>query len=213
MNRYAKTKRTALTMSLAALMALALLTAKASAHGGEDHGEKQAPVVSTGAGVITHVARTGDLEITVKHPPLEPDKETTARVFATRFATNEPIGNAKIAVTLASDGNALVEAFAAAAATTPGMYEAKLPPLPKGAYKLTARIEQQGESSTAEYGALQVAPLPASSTVGSASVWARNLLIGLAALVCLALIGIVIYRFTQKSPQNQDRAKGQPATA
>ncbi|MDQ3256678.1 MAG: hypothetical protein M3R15_22775, partial [Acidobacteriota bacterium] len=68
----------------------AVLPATSLAHEGEDHGESKAPVIAAGAGMVTRTARAGDWEITLKHSPLEPDKEIPARVFVTRFETNEP---------------------------------------------------------------------------------------------------------------------------
>lgn len=178
------------------------------AHGGEDHGDQPAPAVSKGANMITRVARVGDLEVVLKHPPVEPDKELVARLFVTHFATNEPVGGAKISVAFTGVG-APVEATATPG-QTPGMYEVKLPPLPKGRYKVVARVNHDGADATADYGALQVAPLPAAS-VETMAPWARTALIGLALLVGLGLIGAVIYRIAQGT--RSSRMKGETATA
>ncbi len=108
----------------------AMLTVSTSAHGGEDHSAEQAPVVAAGTGTVTRTARASDWEIVIKHPPLEPDHELAARVFVTRFETNEPIANAQVRVTMM--GAAASVEVVAAAGSTAGIYEVRLPPLPQG---------------------------------------------------------------------------------
>jgi len=195
---------------MALLVALVMPGATALAHGGEDHGEKQAPVVSTGTGMVAHTARVGDLEAVIKHTPIEPDKEIAARLFLTHFATNEPVGNAKLVVVLTGDGGVPVETVATAAVATPGMYEAKLPPLPKGQYKLAARVDHDGKTETAEYGAIGVTP-PLVQPNEAVATWARTALIVLAALICLSFVGAIIYRMTRGT--QRERIKEETATA
>lgn len=176
------------------------------AHGTEDHGEK-APVVSKGTNMIVRVARVGDLEVVIKDPPIEPDKETSARVFITHFATNEPVLGAKVVVIL--QGDTPIE-VAAVPSTTPGMYEVKLPPLPQGQYKLVARIAHDGENKMAEYGSLAVAPLPVSSSSALAT-WARTALLILGGLTIVGVGGAFIYRLLPAT--RRSRIRGEAATA
>ena len=185
---------------LVALGALLMNGATVFAHGGEDHGDQKPATVSQGTNMIVHVARAGDYEVVIKHAPVEPDKEMVARLFVTRFANNEPVTGIKPVVTLTSDSGSPVE-VTGVASTTPGMYEVKLPPLPKGQYKLAARVDYNGETKTAAFSGLEVAlqPLPASATIAA---WARTTLIGVGTLVGLGLIGligIVTYRVLQAS--------------
>ncbi|HVF27081.1 MAG TPA: hypothetical protein VM943_02495 [Pyrinomonadaceae bacterium] len=170
----------------------AVLPATSLAHEGEDHGESKAPAIAAGTGMVTRTARAGDWEIVVKHPTPEPDKETPARVFVTRFETNEPIANAQVSVVL-TGAAAPVEAVATAG-STPGVYEVRLLPLPQGEYRLAAQVGANGRSQTAQYGAMQVASVPPAQ-VGSSSGWARTALIALALLAALGLGGVVAYRF------------------
>ena len=202
----------ALRAAALALFVGALLTPAATvfAHGGEDHGDQKAPAVATGPGRVVHTARAGDLEVVVKHPPVEPDKEVVARVLVTRFATNEPVGDAKVTLVLAGEGGAPVEVTAAPSAATPGMYEAKFPPLPKNQYTLTASLDTGGKTETVAYGAIQVAPLPAASA-GVVASWARSALIGLGLLAALGLAVFVVRRAVQMS--QRDRLKGQTTAA
>jgi len=211
MNQIFRKKLSALTV-LMAILALLISPATGFAHGGEDHGDKKPATVSAGTNMIVHVARAGDFEVVIKHAPIEPDKEMVARVFVSRFATNEPVGGAKAIVTLTSDNGAPVE-LTATASSTPGMYEVKLPPLPKGEYKLAARIDSNGETKTASLSALQVAPQPVTATATVAA-WARTALIVLGLLVALSVlgfVGVVIYRASQAS--RRERITGETATA
>ncbi len=208
MNFIERKRATLLAVMIMSIIALVALQSKVFAHGGEDHGEKQPPAVSKGTNMITRVARVGDLEVVIKHPPIEPDKEAAARLFVTHFDSNEPVGGAKIVVTFSGSGSPVE--VAAAPNATPGMYDVKLPPLPKGQYKVAARINHDGNALTADYGALQVAPLPvASSDVVSS--WARTALIGLALLIGVGIIGVILYRVVQA--MRSSRIKGETATA
>lgn len=177
------------------------------AHGGEDHGDQKAPVVSKGTNMIVRVARVGDLEVVIKDPPIEPDKETGARLFITHFATNEPVSGAKVVVVF--QGDAPIE-VSAVASTTPGMYEIKLPPLPQGQYKLLARIEHDGENKTAEYGSVAVAPLPVTATNALAT-WARTALLILGGLTVLGVLGAFIYMLLPAV--RRSRIRGEVAAA
>lgn len=177
------------------------------AHGGEDHGDQKAPVVSKGTNMIVRVARVGDLEVVIKDPPIEPDKETAARLFVTRFATNEPVSGAKVVVVL--QGNTPIE-VGAVPSSTAGMYDVKLPPLPQGQYKLLARIEQDGENKTAEYGALSVAPLPV-TPINALATWARTALLVLGGLTVLGILGAFIY--TLLPAVRRSRIRGEVAAA
>jgi len=197
---------------LVALAASLMSGATVFAHGGEDHGDQKPQTVSPGTNMIVHVGRAGDFEVVIKHAPIEPDKEMVARVFVSRFANNEPVTGAKPVVTLTSNGNSPVD-LTATASSTPGMYEVKVPPLPKGQYKLAARVESNGETKTASFSALEVAPQPVAATATIAS-WARTGLMVLGAIVGIGVIGfmgIVIYRAAQTS--RRERLEGETAAA
>ncbi len=206
------TKKQLLVTIIALLFTLTAPADSAFAHGGEDHGDVKPQSVSPGTNMVVHVARAGDFEVVIKHAPIEPDQEMVARVFVSRFANNEPVTGAKPVVTLTIDGGSPMELTAAAGAT-PGMYEVKLPPLPKGQYKLSARVDYKGESESAEYGSLQVSPQPVAASAVVAS-WARSALIALGGLLGIALIGLigfVIYRAAQAS--RRARIEGEAAAA
>ncbi len=209
MNQVLNTKRKVLAAVLAAfVVALTVSNEQVNAHGDEDHGEKKAPVISNSANMIVRAEHVGDLEVTIKHPLLEPDKELAARVFVTRFGTNEPVAGAKVFVAFAAGGMP-VEA-AAEPGNTPGIYEVKFPPMPRGDYTLAARVETGGATQAVEFGTLHVAPLPPPAAANEFS-WARTALFALGTLVGLGFLGLVLYRATVLA--RRDRIKREAATA
>ncbi len=207
MLRYRLRGRTVRALVGVMLMGLTLCVG-AFAHGGEDHAEDKAPIVSVGAGTVTRVGRVGDFEVTIKHAPVEPDREVSARLFVTRYESNEPVDGARVSVVI-GDGGRLPE-VTAQVSTTAGIYEARLPPLPKGRYDIGARLDVGGTSGTARFAPLEVAPaLP--TAVESGSTRARTALIALAALSALGAAGAVVYRLVQNARRN--RVKGEPIAA
>ena len=209
MHQVLKTKRKVVAAVLAAFaFALTFSNVQVNAHGGEDHGAKKAPTVSTGANMVVRETHVGSLEVTIKHPPVEPDKELAARVFVTRFETNEPVEGAKVFVAFTA-GGARVEATAEPG-NTHGIYEVRFPPMPRGDYALATRVEVGGATQAIEFGTLQVAPLPPTAAATESS-WARTALLALGAFVGLWFLGLVVYRATAQA--RRDRIKGEAATA
>lgn len=190
-------------------LTLALSVKGVMAHGGEDHGDKKVEAAPAGAGMIARVVRVGDYEVTIKYPNVEPDKETAARVFLTRFATNEPVADAKIVLLMQGVDGVPAEVSTTPSAT-PGLYEVKLPPMPQGDCKLTARVDINGSAMTADFGTMQI-KMPEAAALTGGALWARTVLIVLAGLLLLGLLAAAVY-FTL--PQvRRNRFKGETATA
>lgn len=124
------------------------------AHGDEDHGDKKV-AVAAGPGMIARTAHVGDYEVMLKHPALEPLHEHPARVFVTRYTTNEPVKDAVVSLVIAAQGKEPIT-VAAKAAARPGEYEANLPSLDAGTYNFSAVIAAGGANGTANYGAVAV---------------------------------------------------------
>lgn len=175
--------------------------AQVFAHGGEDHGDEKPKVVSTGKGVIVRTARAGDFELTLKHSPIEPDTETAAKLFITRFGTNEPLAEAKPVVEITTKDGKTFEA-SEVKADAPGSYSFKLPPLPEGTYTILTRLSAAGTSDTATFSSIAVETAAAeSATGGSVWSWLRTALMFLAAIVILSLLGGLVFyalRFTKQ---------------
>lgn len=177
--------------SLMAILLLSLVVVpQVFAHGGEDHGDEKPQATQSTANMTVRVVRSGDYEVTLKHPSLVPDKELAARLFITRYDTNEPLKDAKV-VLLATNSNGMPVEVSASATDTPGLYEIKLPPLPQGDYKLSARVDVSGSSMTANFGDVQVR-MPEVETPAADASWARTALIALGVISMLALLGAVV---------------------
>ena len=183
------------TFNLMAMLILSVFfTAPIFAHGGEDHGDAKPAVVSNQKGMVARTARAGEFEILLKHSPLEPDSETAAKLFITRFATNEPFADAKPSIEItAKDG----KTFEASEVKTdaPGSYSFKLPPLPEGTYTVLAKLNAAGKADTATFSSVSVEHAEAESSTGSSS-WVRTVLMVLTAAVVLGLFGgLMFYAF------------------
>jgi len=187
-------KNERLSVSMLALLILAFAPA-IFAHGDEDHGDKKP--VAAGLGMIARTARAGDYEVMLKHPALEPLHERRARIFITRYDTNEPVKDATVRLVIAGKGAAPINVNAKASAQ-PGEFEIVLPPLDQGSYNLSADVTAGGTSGTAEFGAIAVEEAKATSATESGNafgVWGALLWVsGLAALVVASLQGFLIWR-------------------
>ena len=187
-------KHERLSVDLLALLILALAPA-IFAHGDEDHGDKK-PVAATGTGMIARTARAGDYEVLLKHPALEPLHEHTARIFVTRYDTNEPVKDAAVKLVIAGKGAAPVNVNAKPS-SRPGEFEIVLPPLDQGSYNLSVDVTVGGMNGTANYGAVTVEEAKAMATIGSenaSGVWgALFWSLGLAALAIASLKGLLIW--------------------
>lgn len=166
--------------------------ARVFAHGGEDHGD-QKPKATTGEkGTITRSARLGEYELTFKHPPLEPDTQTAAHLFVTKFQTNEAVGQANPAVEIESANGAVTQAEIEKTETD-GIYNVKIPALPEGVYTIRAKFTHSGAIDAATFSDVEVNPQAAASADGGAMSWARTALIGFVFALVLAMFGGLIY--------------------
>ena len=180
----------------AALLAFLMLASPTLtfAHGDEDHGDKK-KAVAAGPGMIARTARVGDYEVMVKHPVLEPLHEHSARVFVTRYATNEPVKDLLISLIIAAKGKEPVK-VAAKASARPGEYEVSLPPLDAGSYNFSAVIAAGGVNGTANYGAVAIetpkTPVENDGSAGAKNSWLLALTLGL--LTLLSATGFLAWR-------------------
>jgi hypothetical protein len=160
------------------------------AHGGEDHGDQKPKATTSNKGTITRTARLGEYELTLKHQFLEPDMTTSAKLFVTKFQTNEPIETGNAAIEIESASGSAMEA-AIEKTETAGSYNVKIPALPRGTYTVRAKLTYGGETDTATFSSVEVAPMPAAAE--STLSWARTALIGFVFALVLALFSGLIY--------------------
>lgn len=170
-----------------------------AAHGGEDHGGGKAATVSTEKGTMTHTAKVGELEVLLKHAPFEPDAAGAARLFVTKFATNEPLTDVAPAIEItAPDGKTY--AAEVAKSDSPGTFALRLPPLPEGKYTLLARLKFGGETDTATFSNVGVTRADVDAQANATSfLW--NILIvvvGSAVLIGIAAFAYFAVRFAAR---------------
>lgn len=197
------------TFNLMAMLIISVFSGAPTvfAHGGEDHGDAKPAGASGQNGIIARTARAGDFEILLKHSPLEPDTETAAKLFVTRFGTNEPLADAKPIIEItAKDG----KTFAASEVKTdaPGSYNFKLPPLPEGTYTVLARLNAAGKADTATFSGISVEYAEKASATNSVS-WLRAALMVLTAAVILVLFGGLMFyalRFARSEHNGGEKA-------
>lgn len=161
------------------------------AHGGEDHGDSQPKTITGTKGSISHTARLGEIELMLKHPALEPDAATAARLFITKFETNEPMDKAAATIEFESTSGAVTQALVEKTETA-GSYSVKIPALPEGDYIVRAKLTYNNETDTATFSGVKVAHAPAASDESGMS-WTRTALIVFLFVVVLALLGGLVY--------------------
>lgn len=139
---------------LALGLILLALPSASSAHEGHEDGAKKAAVAAD-SGMIARTVRVGDYEVMMKHPALEPLHEHSARLFTTRYASNEPIKEATANLIIAAKGKEPIKVAAKPSARA-GEYELTLPPLDSGNYSFSVVVKIGGVEQTASYGAVAI---------------------------------------------------------
>lgn len=161
------------------------------AHGGE---EETAPTVKTGGTEQVRTVRINDFEVTMKNAAIEPDTAASARIFLTRFATNEPVTNAKVWLTIERQNNQ-TDDIEAVAADTPGTFLVTLPPIPQGTVRFRVRVEAAGATANASLGDINIAhdEAAAASDGVVVSSWGGAALIAFVFALVLMLLGGLVY--------------------
>ena len=197
-------------LSLLVLLSVLLGAGNASeafAHGGEDHGDGESKTTASGKGMVSHTARLGDFELMLKHPLLEPDTATSARLFVTDFKTNTPAGDVGPAVEVESSNGAVTQA-AIEKTDTVGSYVVKIPALPEGAYLVRAKLTYKGETDTATFSGVEVKTQPTLSAAEGEISWTRFALIAFVFALVLALFGGLVF-FVWRSTASSETVEGE----
>jgi hypothetical protein len=163
------------------------------AHGGEDHGESK-PAVTTPNGMVSRTARLGDYEILLKYLLFEPDTPLSGRLFITRFATNEPMGDAVIEAEVESP-TGMVTAITVEKTDAAGSYVLKIPALQEGSYTFRTTLRTTGKTDTATFSNVDVG-LHETAASSSASSWTQSLLMTILLMVGAVLFaGLIFFAF------------------
>lgn len=151
------------TAVLLVLTAALVSAMPALGHGGEDHSEDAAKVVSEAGSKVVRTATAHEMEIVVKHDAVAPDTPWIAELFLTDAATNAPIADTNVTLVVGSVRTS------AAPGEIPGMMLADVAAQPSGTYDLAVQIERGGETFDVKVGALTVAAPTAAPVDGSFS--------------------------------------------
>lgn len=164
------------------------------AHGGEDHGDAQPKVATSAKGTVSRSARLGEFEITLKTPVLEPDAATAAKLFITRFETNEAVGDVAPTMEIEAPGGAVTQ-VAAEKTDVAGSYILKMPALAEGKYTIRTSLKSAKGSDTATFSNVEVAHNEATdaSATGGATSWLGSVLLFTACAIVLSLFGGLFY--------------------
>jgi cobalt-zinc-cadmium efflux system membrane fusion protein len=179
--------------------------AQTFAHGGEDHGEAKPKTTASNKGIVSHTARLGEFELMLRHRQLLPDAVGSARLFITRFETNESVDKANPAIEIES-ANGSSTPGTIEKNDAPGSYTVNIPALPQGTYNIRAKLTYDGETDTATFSGVEVkTPSVASSESGMS--WARTALIAFVFALVLGLFAGLIYfvwRFANGEPMGKE---------
>jgi hypothetical protein len=162
------------------------------AHGGEDHGDAQPKTETTDKGTVSRVAHLGELEIMLKHPVFAPDTATAARLFITKFETNEGFADVSPAIEIES-ANGTVTTAKIEKTETAGVFSVAIPALAQGKYTIRTKLTHGGETDTATFSNVEVTLRAADSLDSGAMSWARTILIAFIFLIVLGLFGGLTY--------------------
>lgn len=171
-------------------------------HGGEDHGDQKPKITANEKGTVAHTTRLGDIELMLKYPEFVPDTATSAKLFFTKFETNEPIDQLSPVMEIESANGSITQATIEKTDNV-GIFSVKIPALPQGTYAVRAKITHKGETDTATFSGIEILPESASPAGSDAFSWLRNALIAGIFLVVIALFGILVYFVIRFSASEQ----------
>lgn len=176
------------------------------AHGGEDHGDSQPKTAVSDKGTVSHTSRLGELELMIKHKAIEPDTASLARLFITKYSTNEAAENITPVIEFESPNGAITQ-VGVEKADVAGSYNLKIPALPEGSYTMRAKITYGGETDTATFSGVSVSHPAAEAAPGMT--WLRSVLMVFVGIVVLALfagLGYFVWRFADEGENRSEPA-------
>lgn len=188
------------------IVLLAGNTLQIFAHGGEDHGEEKPKTETTDKGTVSHSSRLGDLEVMLKHPVFAPDTATTARLFVTKFETNQGFADVTPSIEIESSSSSVTEAKVEKTDTA-GVFNVSIPALPKGTYTIRTKLTHGGETDTATFSSVEVTSTPTATTESGEMSWMRTILIAFIFLIVLGLFGgltFFVLRFSASEPLKEE---------
>lgn len=174
------------------------------AHGGEDHGDSKPKTAVSDKGTVSHTSRIGELELMIRHPAIEPDTATLARLFITKYSTNEAADKVTAVIEFESPSDAVTQ-IAVEKVDAAGSYNLKIPALSEGSYTMRAKISYGGETDTTTFSGVTVSHPAEEAATGMT--WIRSILMVLVTVVVLALfagLAYFVWRFADEGEIRND---------
>nr|HMS43923.1 hypothetical protein [Pyrinomonadaceae bacterium] len=162
-------------------------------------------------GTVSHSSRVGDLEVMLKHPLFKPDTATDARLFVTKFETNEAFKDVSPAVEIES-ANGSVTQGTIEKSETAGIFGVKFPALPEGIYTIRTKLTHGGETDTATFSGVEVKNQPIAADENGGMSWLRTILIGFVFAIVLGLFGALTF-FILRSGAEVQPQRGETVSA
>lgn len=163
------------------------------AHGGEDHGDEKPKVAANEKGIVSRSTRLGDFEVMLKNPVPEPDTATAARLFITKFDTNEAFGDAAPSMEIESSNGAVTQA-AIEKTDAAGSYNLKIPALTEGSYTIRINLKSGKGSETATFSGVEISQhAAADAAAGDTSSRFDTILLFAAGAIVLGLFAGLLY--------------------
>lgn len=195
--------RSIAAVALMSSFVVAGLVRSSYSHGGEDHGDAPAQTVTTAKGV-SRSGRLGELEVTVKHPVLEPDKAAAGSLFITKFETNEAVAEAEAAIELESSTGTVTK-VTVNKTERPGAFQILLPAVTEGTYTMRVNVTTKGETDTLTLAGVNITRAESETTSVGMS-WLRTGLlatVGAIVLVLFAGLFVIVWRSAGVQDGNQ----------
>lgn len=208
---FSKLRNPLMAFSLASL-AIFGNAAQVFAHGGEDHGDTQPKVAANSKGTVSRSTRLSEYEITLKTPVLEPDTATAARLFITKFETNEAFGDAVPTMEIESASGTISQVIVEKTDVA-GSYNLKMPALEAGKYTIRTSLKSAKGSDTATFSNVEVAHAEATdaATTGTTS-WLGSVPLFLIGAIVLGLFGSLFY-FAWRMATGEKQIGGEAVSA
>ncbi|MEO6050230.1 MAG: hypothetical protein ABIP78_02725 [Pyrinomonadaceae bacterium] len=140
----------------------------------------------------------------IRHPAIEPDTATLARLFITKYSTNEAADKVTAVIEFESPSGAVTQ-IAVEKVDAAGSYNLKIPALSEGSYTMRAKISYGGETDTTTFSGVTVSHPAEEAATGMT--WIRSILMVLVTVVVLALfagLAYFVWRFADEGEIRND---------
>ncbi len=178
-------------------------TMSVGAHGGEDHGDAKPQTVASDRGV-SRSSRLGELEVTIKHPVLDPDTAANGSLFITKYKTNDAVDKAEPTLEIENAAGQVTQVIVTRSDLS-GTFALKIPPLPEGTYTMRVKVTYSGEADTLTFSGVNISHAEAAAEISSGISWLRTVLLMLTGTFVLVLFAGLFYLVWRSADSGEGR--------